>query len=208
MPEMPEERKTAQETAAAYYGLEKNAVEELAGANSANSPAVSREELKKYRGRKKLSVPDTLKALFAKFWFAAAVCFFFMWGLSIPNALDLLVVLSLAGGLVTDLLTNGTLRLLAKTEGQFDRFMMWPGRKKLITLPLNVLHSALVTVLVYLFYNVLNTLLIRLLSLPEDSVPLGVEPILFGLFYLGFDLLIILVKNTLVRIVNDAKKKA
>lgn len=208
MPEMPEKRKTAQETAAAYYGLEKNAVEELAGANRSNSPVVSREELKKYRGKKKLSVPDTLKALFAKFWFAAAVCFFFMWGLSIPNALDLLVVLSLAGGLVTDLLTNGTLRLLAKTDRQFDRFMMWPGRKRLITLPLNVLHCALVTVLVYLFYNVLNTLLIRLLFLPEDSVPLGVEPILFGLFYLGFDLLIILVKNTLVRIINDAKKKA
>ena len=204
---MPDEKRTAQETAAAYYGLEKNAVEELAGANSSNSPAVSKEELKKYRGKKKISVPDTLKVLFAKFWFAAAVCFFFMWGLSIPNALDLLVVLSLAGGLVTDLLTNGTLRLFAKTEGQFDRFMMWPGRKKLDTLPLNILHSALVTYLVYVFYNFVNTVLIGMLSLPEDSVPLGVEPILFGLFYLGFDLIIIFIKNKFTGIVNDAKRK-
>ena len=40
----------------------------------------------------------------------------------------------------------------------------------------------------------------------EEEGMLGVEPILFGLFYLGFDMLLILMKNTLIKIFRDAEK--
>jgi hypothetical protein len=40
-----------------------------------------------------------------------------------------------------------------------------------------------------------------------DSVPLGVEPILFGLFYLGIDLLFLALKHTLQSVVENAKNK-
>ena len=37
-----------------------------------------------------------------------------------------------------------------------------------------------------------------------DTVPLGVEPILFGTFYMGFDMLFIGMKHLLQRIYRDA----
>ena len=38
----------------------------------------------------------------------------------------------------------------------------------------------------------------------EAEAMLGVEPILFGLFYIGFDLLLIKIKNTFIKIFRDA----
>ena len=39
------------------------------------------------------------------------------------------------------------------------------------------------------------------------EVYLGVEPILFGLFYVGIDLALIGMKNLIASIIRDAKKK-
>ena len=40
-----------------------------------------------------------------------------------------------------------------------------------------------------------------------DSVPVGVEPILFGLFYMGFDLLFLGLKHMAQGILSDARAK-
>ena len=42
----------------------------------------------------------------------------------------------------------------------------------------------------------------------EEESMLGVEPILFGLFYLGFDMLLVFMRNTIKKIFRDAEKKA
>jgi hypothetical protein len=38
-----------------------------------------------------------------------------------------------------------------------------------------------------------------------DTVPLGVEPVLYGVFYMGFDLLFVGCKNLLKQIISDAQ---
>ena len=65
-----------------YYKLKTKAVKDLVEADESNSPEVSEEELNKYRSGPKLNVADWVKLLLLKWWFAGAVCFFFIWGLS------------------------------------------------------------------------------------------------------------------------------
>lgn len=194
--------------ASAYYRLNTKAVDDLVSADASNSPPVSAEELEKYHSHGKLKIPRALKLLFIKFWFPAAVCFFFLWGLSpyVGNTLDLLVITALALGFVTDLLTNNVLRFIARTEGENNKWMMFP-QKGFITLPLNLLYAGLLLFLVFHAYNAGNLLLIRLSGAAEDAVPLGVEPILFGLLYLAFDLILLGMKRLLRSIVEDAKAK-
>ena len=197
--------------ASGYYDLKTQAVDDLLNASEENAPKVSREELRKFtsQGKGRMQVVDWVKLLLVKWWFAAAVCFFFIWGLApfVPNVLDQLVIAGLALGFVTDLLTNNVLRFLAKRKGGNDRWMMFP-RKGFWSLPLNVLYAGVIMFLVYTAYNVLNRALIALNGLPGDAVPLGVGPILFGLLCLGFDLMLIGMKHGFQKIIAEAQRKA
>ena len=60
---------------------------------------------------------------------------------------------------------------------------------------------------VYSLYNLINYTITSFTGNPE-SVPLGVEPILFGVFCTGFDMLYITVKNVLQNVIRDAKASA
>ena len=106
--------------------------------------------------------------------------------------------------MVTDLLTNNVLRFFESKEGENSRFMMFP-KKGYLSFPLNILYSWVVLFLVFTLYNVINGAIVAVTQV-TDQVPLGVEPILFGLFYLGFDTLLIEAKHLLKRIVSDAVK--
>ena len=202
-PEVKEEPASA----ASYYELKTQAVEDLVSANAENSPQVSREEIRKYTSRGKLRLADWVKLLLIKWWFAAMVCFFFIWGLGtmVRSMLDLLVITAVALGFVTDLLTNNVLRFVEKQKGANDRWMMYP-RKGFSSLPLNLLHAGVILFLVYTVYNALNGALIALNGLEADAVPLGVEPILFGLLCLGADMMLIGLKHVCRNILNDAMK--
>ena len=199
---LKEERSQAE-----YYRLNTKAVNDLVTADESNSPEVSEEELKKYRSGPKFKIADWVKALFIKFWFPAAVCFFFIWGLGtyLSDFLDLMVVTGVALGIVTDLLTNNVLRFFAKTEGENDRWMMFP-KKNFQNFFFNILYSFVVLFLVYTLYNAINYAIIAITG-PSETVPLGVEPILFGLFYMGMDTLLIEMKHLGRRIMADATKK-
>lgn len=202
-PEKPEIEKQTD-----YYKLKTEAVRDLVTANEENSPAVSEEELRAYRSGPKMKVADWVKMLFIKAWFAGAVCYFFFWGLGglLPSVLDQLVVTGLALGIVTDLMTNPVLRFFEKIKGENARWMM-VTRKTYSGLFLNILYAYLVLFLVFTLYNVINMAAIRLLGLPGDQVVLGVEPILFGVFCLGIDLLLIKMKHMVSGMIQDATKK-
>ncbi|MBQ4436608.1 MAG: hypothetical protein II879_11025 [Clostridia bacterium] len=197
-----------EETVADYYQLKKEAVNDLVTANEENSPPVSEEEIRKYTRRHGIHLADWVKALLIKWWFPAAVCYFFFWGLGvyIQNALDLLLITAIALGFVTDLLTNNVLRFIARQEGANDRWMMYP-KKKFSSLVLNIIHACVCMVGVYTLYNALNRLVIAVGRLETDSVPIGVEPILFGLFFLLWDLLLIGAKRLFGQALQDAKQK-
>ncbi len=182
-----------------YYRLKTQAVDDLVSANEENSPEVSEEELRSYRSGPRMKVADWVKMLFIKGWFAGVVCFFFIWGLGglLGSELDILFVTGMALGLVTDWLTNPVLRFFEKTKGENARWMM-VNRKGMAGLFLNILYGYLLLLLVYLLYNGINLIASWIIG-AAGTVVLGVEPILFGVFCLGFDLLLIQVKRTLSR---------
>ena len=190
-----------------YYRLKTQAVDDLVNASEENSPPVSEAELRAYRSGPRMKVADWVKMLFIKFWFAGAVCFFFIWGLGgfLTNELDLLAVTGMALGVVTDLMTNPVLRFFEKTKGENARWMM-VTRKTYSGLFLNILYGYVVLFLVYTLYNAVNLAAVRITGV-ADRVVLGVEPVFFGLFCLGFDLLLIQMKHAVVRIVRDAAQK-
>jgi hypothetical protein len=149
-----------------------------------------------------------MKAVLLKWWFAGAVCFFFLWGLGtvVPNRENQLIIVGLALGAVTDLFTNNIFRFYARTPGENDRWMMFP-RNSFSTLPLNIVYGYVILFLVVLTYNAVNAFLIAATGV-QDKIPLGVGPILFGLFCTGWDLLLLAAKRMLMRIVRDAKRRA
>jgi hypothetical protein len=204
----PKKKQTAQEekrAAADYYKLHARAVDDLITANEENSPEVSEEELAQYRSGPKLHLSDWLKAILVKMWFAGSVCFFIFWGLSgyLTARLDLLLVFAVALGVVTDVLTNNILRYFAKKRGGNDRWMMFP-QKRYITFFLNILYAGLLLLCVDFLYNLINVALFA----GGGKAVLGVGPILFGVFYTGFDLLFIGMKRLFQQILRDAKRSA
>ncbi len=200
----PEPHKTASD----YYSLNTKAVEDLVSADVTNSPKVSEAELRRYRSGLKIRLADWMKAVLLKWWFAGAVCFFFLWGLGtvVPNRENQLIIVGLALGAVTDLFTNNIFRFYARTPGENDRWMMFP-RNSFSTLPLNIVYGYVILFLVVLTYNAVNAFLIAATGV-QDKIPLGVGPILFGLFCTGWDLLLLAAKRMLMRIVRDAKRRA
>ncbi len=202
------QRDEAIKTTSEYYRLKTKAVEDLVTADESNSPRVSEEELNKYRARRRRKLPQWLKVSLIKAWFYGSVCFFFLWGLGgyMADSLDLFFVTAIALGMVTDLLINTLFRYYAETDGANDRWMMVP-RRGVAGFFLNIFYAFLVLGLVDMIYNAIN---IAILSVTHatDTVPFGVEPIFFGILYMGIDTGLIALKHLLGRIVSDARKKA
>ena len=195
-------------SSADYYDLHPKAVEDLATANVENSPEVSEKELDQYRSGPKIRFSTTVKAILIKWWFAGMICFFILWGLGsfLSDTLTQLVVVGFAMGVVTDLLVNNIFRFFAKEEGEFDRWMMFP-KKQFSSFFLNIVYAYVLIFLVFTLYNVINMIALRITG-KTDSIWLGVEPILFGAFYMGFDLGCLGLKHLLFRIIKDAKGKS
>ena len=204
----PPERDEAIRTTSEYYRLNTKAVEDLVTADESNSPVVPEAELNKYRGRLRKKLPQWLKVSLMKAWFYGSVCFFFLWGLGgyMADQLDLFFVTAIALGMVTDLLINTLLRHFAETDGANDRWMMIP-RRGVAGFFMNILYGFLVLGLTDVFYNAVNVAILSVTH-QTDTVPLGVEPILFGLLCMGIDTGLIALKHLLGRIFSDAKAKA
>lgn len=177
------------------YKLKSDAVDRLANADKKKFKKASEEEINKYQKPFLPKVPKWAKGAFIKWWFAGAICFFFYWGLGtvIPNQLDLIFVLWLAMGVATDLLTNNVLRFI-QTDQEYEPYIMVPG-KKYITLFLNILYALPLMALTIGAYEVINSSLVSMFSLPADAVPLGVGPVGFGIIYTAFDFIFLMVRN-------------
>ena len=201
-------QKKEDRSAASHYNLKTDAVERLV--NAKDAPEVSEKEIRKYTSRRKFHIPMWLKIVLVKFWFAGAVCYFFLWGLGIYlQGLDLMVVLAIGLGLVTDLMVNRFLWNFETEKGENDKWMMVTVRKYWSVF-LNVIYSGILLYCVFQTYYVANVFMgvdPNVDSTQAESM-LGVEPILFGLLYMGFDILFIFVKRVLKNIIRDAQAKA
>ena len=205
---MAKKRKKQQDeekSAASYYQLKTDAVDRLV--NAKDAPAVSDAEIKKYTSKGKFHIPAWLKIVFVKFWFAGAVCYFFLWGLGIYiPGLDLMFALAVGLGIVNDLMVNKVLRSFEPEPGEYDKWIMVTVRK-FWSIFINVIYAGVVLYCVFQTYYVINTLFGVDANVTEAEAMLGVEPILFGLFYMGFDMLLITIRNTFIKIFRDAGAK-
>ena len=189
-----------------YYKLHVDAIERLVTADESNSPPVDEKELRRYHKGPQIRLSDWLKALLIKAWFAGVVCYFFYFGLGgmLGSLLDILFVLGLALGFVTDLLTNNVLRFIEKNEGAYARWMMFPQKKKHYTLPLNVLYAFVLILFVATTYRAVN----GIIAVTGSENGLGVEPVLFGVFTTAWDCAFLAMKRAFRKIVAEAKEKA
>ena len=200
---MKKQKQQEKRTAENYYDLKTDAVDRLVDAGPA--PKVSAKEIEKYTSRKKIHIPSWLKIVFVKFWFSGAICYFFLWGLGLYiSGLDLMAALAIGLGVSTDLMVNHLLHYFEPEKGAYDKWMMIPFRK-FWTIFLNVLYAGVVLFCVIQAYHVLNILFSGGASAEAVAVP--VEPVLFGLLYMGVDMLLITIKNTMIKIFRDAESK-
>lgn len=195
------------ENKSSNYELKSEAVEKLVDAQKGEVPEFSQEELNQYRS-KKLAIPEWVKMIFIKAWFAGAVCFFFLWGLGtyLHSMLDMLFVAGAALGMVMDLLTNNVVRFLEKTPGDNDRWLLC-AKKGMAGFGMNLLCAYAILFCVYSTYSVINYVIVSITG-AVDTVPLGVEPILFGLLCMGYEMLLIGIKRLVQSIIRDAKHAA
>ena len=144
--------------------------------------------------------PAWVKTLLLKWWAAGAIMFFVGWGITISMAdqLDMAILMGLASGIFTDLIINTIIELFEREKNECDHLIMW-RRNKLSSLLLNILHGIIVSLLVAYSYQFINIALISVLKADPDKVIFPVEPIFFGLMYLGYDLLIITIKQKLFK---------
>ncbi|MGN1341123.1 MAG: hypothetical protein ACI4WS_12595 [Oscillospiraceae bacterium] len=187
-----------------YYKLEVDAVEKLV--NAKDAPEVSEAEIQKYKSGPKLRVPSWVKITLIKFWCGGSICYFFLWGLgTYIVGLDLLVALAIGLGLVTDLLINNMLHYFEPEKGAYDKWMMITLRK-FWSIFLNIIYSGFILYCIIQTYTMINTILVG--PVESGAAPVvTVEPIFFGLLYVGFDMLFIGVKHLFMRIIHDAEKK-
>lgn len=153
-------------------------------------------------------IPDWIKALFVKFWFSGAVCFFILWGLGLYvwDYFDMIIILGIVLGMVTDILVNNAFRFFEIVPGSNNKWMMFP-KKRFWTFFANIIYNTLIMCLIVCIYEAINRVGNAILG-TEKQIYIGVEPILFGIFYVAIDMLFIGAKNLFIKIFNDAKEKA
>lgn len=200
---------TTEPTGSGAYDLKTDAVERLVEADKKVYPQLTlhNDPRRKYKNSFLDRIPSWIKALFIKFWFNGAVCFFIFWGLGIyiPNMQDMILVLAISLGMVNDVLVNNIFRFFATIEGENDKWMMFP-KKRFINFFLNIIYAFVVLLAVILIYNAINIVINNFIG-GEPITYVGVEPLLFGALYMGVDLLFILMKNIIIKVFNDAKRK-
>ena len=204
-----EPRPPREEKASSYYDLHTGAVDDLVSAKPENTPRYAKAELEKYRSHHfKWRVPEGLKAVLIKWWFYGAVCFFVFMGLGMYGLpqLDMLFIAAIVLGMVTDLLINHFLRFTEQLPGGSARWMM-VTRRGAVGFLMNLLYGFVLMLLVVTVYNAVNTFVFALFDGAENAPLLRVEPILFGLFATGADMLCVALRNTAVRILRDARKR-
>lgn len=191
-------------TAAEYYELKSSAVDQLVNANATNTPEYSAKELRKYRRRSIVNLPEGLKYFLVKWWFAGVVCWFFLIGLGTMGiaALDMMLIMGIVTGLLWDLPVNIFIRLKAEKK-EFGRYMMFPNTG-VGAGALNVIYGL---VLVFLTAQTYTAVDLVLKELGSERI-LSVEPVLFGVFTAGWDWILLKFKGLGKRILEDAKKNA
>ncbi|QUI24666.1 hypothetical protein HZI73_21225 [Vallitalea pronyensis] len=134
--------------------------------------------------RKKFLTENRL-ALLIRWWVAGAMYFFVGWGTGLGNqssVIDFIFFLGLSLGVMNMLIVNPILRRTFNLDSNRYYLDSTVGQKVRMRLS-EIFKSMLIVFIMVYIYAMINSLLIQLLSLSEQSIPLPGEPITFGIMY-------------------------
>lgn len=210
-----------------YYDLKKDSIDELVSALKGDSQedrkpittniaeitgekekeggSKKSKEFDPYKRDKLQFLPTWLKAIFIKWWFAGAVCFFIMWGTGLKDE-DAILVVGVVWGVVVDLMVNTVFRLMESDKKEYNNYMMFPFPLKAFwTFFTNIIYYIVVAVIVNFCYLGTNEL-INLIKGTTGKYYVGVEPLLFGVFCTVADMAFIGIKDLIVYLVKRKKR--
>ncbi|MDE7305868.1 MAG: hypothetical protein K2N33_00600, partial [Clostridia bacterium] len=185
--------------------------------NIADCTGESEYEHKGFRGKQKqfdpykvdkLSrIPTWIKALFIKWWFAGAVCYFVVMGINLGNSLDATVLCGAVLGLIVDVLVNPLFRYMESDRKEYNAYMMFPFPfKQFWTFFTNILYYIVVLICVMYCFTGINEL-INFIQGTTHKLHVGVEPLLFAVFAVAVDMAFIGIKDGIVHFVKKRKSK-
>lgn len=164
-----------------------------------------------YKHDKLSRIPYWIRALFIKFWFFGAVCYFALMGLgsvftssdgsiSLIQDFQLYIMCGAIMGIFVDCFVNPIFRMMESDEKEFNNFMMFPFPfKQFWTFFANIVYYLGVTLCVGFIYWFIDLYIVDFT---------GVEPLLFGVFCLIVDMAFIGIKDLIVFLVKRAVKKS
>lgn len=199
---------TKHENTASYYDLKKDAVNDLVDAlKNDQSEQITNgiekkdqaQEFNPYSVDKLAKVPTWIKALFVKFWFAGAICYFCLWGLGnyINSQLDLVFLTGIVMGLITDLIINNAFLYFQSDKREYEKYMFITiSGKKIWPIFANIILGIVEQFGIIGIYSLINS------QIDNPSKTLGVEPILYGLFFVLIDMALISIKNLIQKLIK------
>lgn len=199
---------TKHENTASYYDLKKDAVNDLVDAlKNDQSEQITNgiekkdqaQEFNPYSVDKLAKVPTWIKALFVKFWFAGAICYFCLWGLGnyINSQLDLVFLTGIVMGLITDLIINNAFLYFQSDKREYEKYMfITVSGKKIWPIFANIILGIVEQFGIIGIYSLINS------QIDNPSKTLGVEPILYGLFFVLIDMALISIKNLIQKLIK------
>lgn len=157
----------------------------------------TKEEMKQYKAGYSIfnKLPFWLVALFLKYWYFGAVCFFLAFGLGLQQYWFALAA-GLGGGAFYDIAVRHI--LLALDSKNETKFHIMCASKKYYSFPINIIYN------VVLFYTGITFVyLIHLAGLEY----FGNEPLSFGLIMIFVDAMFLLLKWGILSLISHFRGK-
>jgi hypothetical protein len=181
-------------------------ISEITGEPEQKRGSKKSKEFDPYKHDKLSFLPTWVKAIFIKWWFAGAVCFFIMWGIGL-SGLESIALVGVIWGALVDILINPIFRMMESNKKEYNVYMMFPFPFKAFwTFFTNVLYYLCITFVVNYCYLGVNEL-INLMKGTSGLYYVGVEPLLFGVFCVVADMICIGIKDLIVYVAKRGKIK-
>jgi hypothetical protein len=155
-----------------------------------------------------------IKVLLFRMWVAGAVCFFAAWGktgseeagnaYSVDLIAGLILFLVLSDWIIVDPVLRMIMNKKKVPVAIKDGKAVWDV---FLTGFLRVMRITASVLLIVGTYFLLNTILIRLFGLDEKSVPVPLEPLLFGILYGLYFTFFDVPKKIITRSLNNGHEK-
>ena len=163
-------------------------------------------EFDPYKIDKLSRVPAWLKAIFIKFWFAGAVCYFIMMGTGLKD-FDGIIVTGVVLGVIVDVLVNPCFRYMQSDKREYDIYVMLPFPfKQFWTFFVNIVYYLGIMFVVNYCYLGIN-LMCNAIAGTTLRYYVGVEPLLFGILCTIVDMAFIGIKDLIVFLVRRKKRE-